>query len=111
MSKYFSIKSGGFPLPKGVSVEQWDHFITSQPAEYLDSPAEMEIFEKIYGPALAAAAVKTRRVPENVTESWLMAGIHYTVGSDPVIVPIPAPGEPAWLKRIEAKLDLILDKL
>jgi hypothetical protein len=30
----------------------------------------------------------------------------------PAILPgIPAPGEPAYVKRIEAKLDLILDKL
>ena len=110
MSAFYSIKQGGYPTPPGLA-EMHDYFRTHQPAELLDDEKSMTVFIQIYGLDLALKSVQSRRVPENVTESWVLAGVHYKVGEDPVLVPIPAPGEPAWVARLEGKLDVLLARL
>jgi hypothetical protein len=111
VSAYWSIKKGGFPKPDDVSLEIFDYILTAQPPEFLDNPDIMAAFTKIYGQSMTDLALKYHKVPENVSESWLFAGVHYKVGSDPAIVPIPSPGEPAYVARLEEKLDLILARL
>jgi hypothetical protein len=108
MSKYYSIKKGGFPAQPEL-IEAKDSFITHQPPEYLDSDRAMADFVRIYGFDLAAECKKARRAPENVEEKWVLPGIHYTVGEDPKPASgIPEVGEPAYVARIEKKLDALL---
>jgi hypothetical protein len=112
MSAYYSTKKDGWPVPKEL-IEQHDRFVTHQPAEYIDSEADGAEFAKIYGQAALDYSREKRTVPENVEEKWVWAGLpHYYIGGTVAVsTGIPEVGEPAWVRRIEAKLDAIRDKV
>lgn len=108
---YWSIKDGGFKVPSDVKLEDYEFVITHQPAEVIDDPYYFDIIRRIYGDAFAMQTLQTRRVPENIEEKWLLAGVHYHIGEAPVTVDIPEVGIPAYARLVLNDLKLIKQKL
>jgi hypothetical protein len=109
----FSIRKEGYAKPDDVSKDDFDYLMSTEPPTWLDDAGYMASFTKIFGRAAAIYAGLTHKVPMNFDKNYVGPGEVFEVSSIASVpsAGIPNPGEPAYVARLEKKLDAALEML